>query len=92
MEVAKTWSKPIHLLFIDGSHRYEDVLADFAGFFPGVVPGGIVACHDVNGDWPGVYRAWHEVIKHQLSDIADCRTMGYGRKLRGPIFSELDKG
>lgn len=33
-EVAKTWNKPIHFLFVDGSHVYEDVLADFNGFFP----------------------------------------------------------
>jgi predicted O-methyltransferase YrrM len=79
-ELAKTWRIPIHLLFIDGSHKYEDVLADFEGFFPRVVPGGIVAFHDVNEDWPGVYRAWHEVIGRQLEDIGDCNTMAYGRK------------
>lgn len=80
VEVAKTWNKPIHLLFIDGSHRYEDVLGDFAGFFPHVVSGGIVAVHDVCEGWPGVLRAWHESIKHQLRDIGDCETLGYGRK------------
>jgi len=79
-EIAKTWSRPIHLLFIDGSHRYEDVLADFAAFCPHVVPGGIVACHDVCEEWPGVFRAWHEVIKHQLNDIGYSTTLGFGRK------------
>lgn len=80
--VAQTWTRPIHLLFVDGSHNYEDVLADFDSFFPHVVPDGLVAFHDVNSDWPGVYRAWHEVIKHELADVGDCQTMCYGRKPR----------
>lgn len=79
-EVAKTWNKPIHFLFIDGSHRYEDVLADFQGFFPHVVPGGIVAFHDVNEYWPGVLKAWHEAIKHQLLHLGQFANIGYGRK------------
>ena len=79
-EVAKTWQKPIHLLFIDGSHNYEDVMADFVGFIPHVVPGGIVALHDVNGYWPGVLRAWNETIQHELTEIGYCNELGYGRK------------
>jgi predicted O-methyltransferase YrrM len=59
-EVAKTWNRPIHFLFVDGSHLYEDVLADFTGFFRHVLPGGIVALHDVvNTAWPDVCMAWH---------------------------------
>lgn len=80
-EIAKTWNKPIHLLFIDGSHIYGDVMADFASFFPHVVPRGIVAFHDVvNEDWPDVGRAWHESIKHQLKQTGYCDSLGYGRK------------
>jgi predicted O-methyltransferase YrrM len=79
--VAKTWNKPIHFLFVDGSHLYEDVLADFAGFFPHVIPGGVVAFHDVaNENWPGVGRAWRESIEHQLREVGYCETLGYGRK------------
>jgi hypothetical protein len=80
-EVAKSWDKPIHFLFVDGSHLYEDVLADFAGFFPHVVPGGLVAFHDVATEsWPGVLRAWRETIEHELIDIGYRDSMGYGRK------------
>jgi len=80
-EVAKTWNKHLHFLFVDGSHLYEDVLADFAGFFPHVVRGGVVAFHDVlNESWPGVGRAWRESIEHQLKDVGYCDTLGYGRK------------
>lgn len=79
-EVARTWDNPIHLLFIDGAHQYEDVLADFYGFLPHVVPGGIVALHDVVETWPGPSRAWHDVIKHELVDLGVCTTLAYGTK------------
>src|SRR5437879_1829599 len=80
-EVAKTWNKPIHFLFIDGSHFVEDVLADFSGFFPHVVPGGTVAFHDVINDaWPGVGQAWRESIQRQLQGTGYCESIGYGRK------------
>jgi predicted O-methyltransferase YrrM len=79
-EVAAAWDRPIHLLFVDGSHEYEDVLRDFRGFAPHVAPGGTIAFHDVEKVWPGPLRAWHEEIKHQLIDIGYCSTLAHGRK------------
>ena len=80
-EVAKTWKEPIHLLFIDGSHRYEDVLRDFEGFFPHVVPGGLVAFHDVGEeDWPGPLRAWNDTFSKRLVKTGHCSTLAYGYK------------
>ena len=79
-KVAQTWCKPIHLLFIDGSHAYEDVLADFTGFSPHIVPGGIIAFHDViNETWPGVAKAWAE-IKTRLTAIGHSDSLAFGRK------------
>ena len=80
-EIAKGWASPIDMLFIDGSHNYEDVLSDFEGFFQHVVPGGIVALHDVtNVDWPGVSRVWTE-RRHLLSGIGYVGSIGYGCKV-----------
>jgi hypothetical protein len=79
-EIAKTWNKPIHLLFIDGSHKYEDVLADFEGFFPHVVPGGIIAFHDVVPNWPGPFRVWQEVASKLLFGTGKCSTLAFGKK------------
>ena len=55
--------KPLDLLFVDGSHRYEHVSRDFALYSPLVRPGGLVAFHDV---WPGEFaggapRFWREI-------------------------------
>jgi hypothetical protein len=80
LQAAQNWNNPIHLLFVDGSHKYEDVVADFAAFFPHVVSNGIVACHDVNPDWPGVLRAWDEVIRNGLTSLGDCDSLAYGSK------------
>lgn len=41
-----SWSRPIDLLFIDGSHTYEDVENDFWGFIPHIKLGGLVLFHD----------------------------------------------
>jgi predicted O-methyltransferase YrrM len=82
LDVCKDWNKPIQLLFIDGSHKYEDVLADFAGFYPHVVPGGMVAFHDVDESWPGVLRAWNDTFAHQLTELGHCFGIGYGRKAK----------
>jgi methyltransferase family protein len=85
-QVAKTWGKPIHLLFIDGSHQYEDVLADFESFYPHVVSNGIVAFHDVealpNGEaaFPGVTKVWEEVALPLLTHPDTCSTLAFGRK------------
>lgn len=49
------------LVFIDGDHRYETVLADIDLARALVRPGGIIAGHDYgHRDWPGVQRAVDE--------------------------------
>jgi len=45
-EAAKTFSQPIELLFIDGSHEYDSATRDCELWLPKVVPGGTVAIHD----------------------------------------------
>jgi len=40
------WKDPIDLLFIDGAHEYDAVVADFVKFGEFVVPGGYILFHD----------------------------------------------
>lgn len=56
------WSRPIVLLFVDGLHDYEHVLADFRHFAPHVVPGGLIAFHDYFEHCPGVKRCVDELL------------------------------
>jgi MMP 1-O-methyltransferase len=60
-EAAKTWNAPIRLLFIDGDHSYEAARLDFGLWSPFVVPGGVIAFHDVE-EWPGVTRFYRGLI------------------------------
>lgn len=48
-EAEKNWdkSKNIRLLFIDGSHEYEDVLKDYELWAPKIVKNGIIVMHDI---------------------------------------------
>ncbi|GAI70354.1 unnamed protein product [marine sediment metagenome] len=46
-EIAKTWNRPIDILFIDGNHRYEEVLFDYKTFAPFVKKNGLIIFHDI---------------------------------------------
>jgi len=59
-DAVMTWKEPIALLYIDGSHRYEDVKKDFLLWKQYVIPGGMVIFHDI---WTsGVRRALSEFV------------------------------
>jgi predicted O-methyltransferase YrrM len=58
---AAVWNRPIRLLFIDGDHSYEGAKQDFELWSPHVVPGGLIALHDI-GHWEGVTRFYRELM------------------------------
>lgn len=58
-DAARNWKEPIRLLFIDGDHSYEGSQLDFDSWSPHVVPGGLIALHDI-GHWEGVTRFYQE--------------------------------
>jgi predicted O-methyltransferase YrrM len=74
-ELAKTWNRPISMLWIDGDHRYEAVRADLANFKPFLVDKAIVLIHDVLELWDGCSRAF---IEYVLGDMhfGDCGIHG----------------
>jgi len=49
-DVVKSWDKQIDLLFIDGSHHYEDVKRDFEQWSGFVAPDGKILIHDSRKD------------------------------------------
>ena len=61
-EVAKSWNRPIRVLWIDGDHSYEGAKHDLDGFFPHVEPFGVVAFHDVLNVFPGPIRVFVEDV------------------------------
>ncbi len=67
---ADDFHEPIELLFIDGSHEYEDVREDFDKWVPKVVEGGFVAVHDTTL-WEGPKRVVEDSIYRgtQFKDV-----------------------
>lgn len=49
-DVARHWSTPAALVFIDGGHGVDPARADYAGWAPHVAVGGTLAIHDVFPD------------------------------------------
>lgn len=59
-EIAKAWDRPIGLLFIDGAHEYDSVVADYRNWGSHVRRGGYIVMHDVHMGPPK--RVLEEVI------------------------------
>jgi predicted O-methyltransferase YrrM len=60
LDIARAWSEPLDLLFIDGDHHEEAVVADLRAWLPFLKPGGWLAMHDI--DHPDVRKAFERVI------------------------------
>jgi predicted O-methyltransferase YrrM len=63
-DAASSWNRPIRLLWIDGDHSYEGAKKDLDGFFPHLVPLGVVAFHDALNAFPGPIRVFVEDVLH----------------------------
>jgi predicted O-methyltransferase YrrM len=48
--VARHWTTPLSLLFIDGGHGVDVARADYEGWTPKVAAGGLLVVHDVFTD------------------------------------------
>jgi hypothetical protein len=49
-EVARFWTTPLGMVFIDGGHTYEAARTDYECWSPNVALGGILAIHDLFDD------------------------------------------
>lgn len=72
LDIAKTWDKPIRLLFIDGAHQYKDVKKDFVNWERHVAVGGVIAFHD-SLNHSGVTRFITETMKS--GKFSQCETL-----------------
>ena len=61
-EMAREWSGPIRLLWIDGDHTYEGTRRDLECFEPHLADGAIVAFHDVLHEFEGGARVFAENV------------------------------
>ena len=82
--VAAYWRTPLSLLFIDGGHGEGPAHADYGGWAPWVVNGGLLAIHDVFPDPADGGRPPHDVYLRALASgsFAEVEAVGSLRVLR----------
>jgi MMP 1-O-methyltransferase len=69
-EVARLWSAPLGMLFIDGGHTDAAAVADYQGWAPHLAPGGALAIHDVFPDPAGGGQAPYRIYQRALASGA----------------------
>jgi predicted O-methyltransferase YrrM len=62
MTAVSKRGKPVHLIFIDASHKYADVLADYTAWSKFIPSGGRIAFHDYNSRFSGVQKVVDETV------------------------------
>jgi predicted O-methyltransferase YrrM len=87
-EAVKGWNEPISLLWIDGSHDYEDVKKDLLFYEPYLQIGGIVAFHDCWA-WSGPRRLIRErvLISNQFTNIRCTDRVVFATKASVPSLT-----
>lgn len=86
--VARWWTVPVQLLFLDGNHTEEVAQHDFHAFARHVVPGGLLLVHDVFPDpADGGQAPWH-VVRTALESGRFEQASEYGslRVLRAHLY------
>jgi len=82
--VARWWTTPLRLLFLDGNHTEDIAQHDYAAFARHVEPGGLLLVHDVFPDpADGGQAPWH-VVQAALASgrFEETATHGSLRVLR----------
>ena len=81
--LARFWSAPLALLFIDGGHGEEPAHRDYELWTPMVSPGGLLAIHDVFPDPADGGRPPYEIYCRALESgaFADVSATGSLRVL-----------
>ena len=85
--VAAWWRTPLSFLFIDGGHGEEPAWADFRGWTPHLVVGGILAIHDVfenpaDGGRPPYDLYRHATQSGDYTEVNACGSLRVLKKLR----------
>jgi MMP 1-O-methyltransferase len=69
-DVARLWRTPLGMLFIDGGHSEDNVVADYEGWAPWLAMGGALAFHDVFPDPADGGQAPYRVYRRALASGA----------------------
>jgi predicted O-methyltransferase YrrM len=83
---SRAWRTPLALVFIDGGHSREAALADYRGWSPHLVAGGILAIHDIFPDPADGGQAPYEIYRLALAsglyhELPRVQTLGLLRRI-----------
>ena len=80
-DLARGWTRPIRFLWIDGDHTYRGSKEDIDLFRPHLVPGAIVALHDVLHTFEGPVRVFAEDLldSEQFGPAGLCGSIGWAQ-------------
>ncbi len=92
-ELCRQWIEPIDFLFIDANHEYEAVLRDFSVWSHFLKPGGVIAFHDVNNQWPGPKRVVAErITSPEYSAVQQVDSLAWATKTDTEFLSAHTEG
>jgi MMP 1-O-methyltransferase len=79
--VARFWSTPLSLIFIDGGHSFKTVFTDYSGWVSHLLPGGYLIFHDIFSDpaqgGQAPYSIYHMALASGLFlELPMIRTLG----------------
>jgi predicted O-methyltransferase YrrM len=90
---ARDWAIPLGLVFIDGGHSYEAVMADYRCWHTHLLPGGLLVFHDIFLDPAEGGQAPYQVYKvalasGQFEELPMTKTLGVLRRNRPVVVKE----
>ena len=84
-QVARWWTSPLTLLFLDGNHTEEVAQHDYAAFARHLVPGGLLLVHDVfERPEDGGRPPWNVFCRARDDGFTEVSAQGSLRVLRRP--------
>jgi predicted O-methyltransferase YrrM len=83
---AREWETPLGMVFIDGGHSLEAAMADYNSWSEHIIPGGILAIHDIFTDPTEGGQAPHTIYKLAISSglfekLVQVKTLGLLRRV-----------
>jgi methyltransferase family protein len=102
-DVARSWTRPIRFLWIDGDHTYRGSKEDIDLFRSHLAPGAIVALHDVLHTFEGPVRVFAEELldSDEFGPAGLCGSIGWaqyrpedggaGRKARRSLRGRIER-
>ena len=86
MVAARKWATPLGMVFIDGGHSLDAAMTDYQSWSRHVVPGGILAIHDIFPDPSDGGQAPYTVFELAKSsglfeELPQVKTLGLLRRV-----------